>query len=623
MTHQQNLIDGMDAHRAGRLDEAEQIYLKVIDSLPQNAPELAQTWHFVAALRHQTGNIIVARQNALKALALNPNFPEALNTLGMIEKDLGQLSEAEQSFRKAIELHDEFPQALTNLADVRRRQGDIKEARALNDKALVLAPDLAPAHNNLGATQLDEGDLKSAASAFERALVFDTTLNDARINLADTRRRLGDFEKAQSLAEEALRQENNNPFARNILGLIYYDHGIYREALDCFNRALKEAPDLVDALNNKGNVLVRLNNLPEALECFDAVLIQNPDFIDALANQAAAYQAMGRIDDALSACQKALSSQPDHADARWNRGLARLISGDYSGGFSDYEGRWRLAEFSARHCHLPLWQGEDLSGKSLLVHSEQGFGDTIQMARYLTLLVEKGARLIIETHSPLVKLLSDLDIADQIIVQGDDIPPSDYQIPIMSLPDRFRTTLDTVPNPAAFKPGTRFEFESDAKITIGLVWAGRPTHKNDQNRSVPLALFKGIAEMEETNLISLQVGARAEDLTQLPWRDQIADISSHLTDFSATARIIQKLDLVISVDTAVAHLAGSMGKDCWVLLPYAPDWRWMLNRNDSPWYESVRLFRQIEPPHSDNSENMWRGVIKNIESALIDRLSLE
>jgi len=616
----------MAAHLAGRLQEAEKIYLDALTARSgekaENVVESAQIWHLLAAVRHQMGNVTEAQQNALRAVELNPDFPEAMNTLGSIQKDLGLLAEAAGSFQQAIEIYPDFPQALTNLADVRRLEGANDEAILLNERALQLAPDLAPAHNNLGAAKLAAGDVADAGLAFQQALALDASLDDARLNLADCLRRTAEFKEAEDLVMDVIERQPSNAVALNQLGTIYFDNGNDDGAMTYFEKALAADVDLADAYNNLGNVLVRLNRLPEALDRFDAALSKRPDFSDALANQAAAFQALGRIEEALSACEHALKHDPDHADAHWNRGLARLISGDLSGGFADYEWRWRLPEFIFRYPDRALWQGEDLSGKSLLVHSEQGFGDTIQMARYLSLLAAKGAHLIVETHQPLVDLIKQLDVADEVGTVDDGMPETDFQVPMMSLPHRFGTTVDTIPQPAAFRidePANGFDFGIHSGLKIGLVWAGRSTHKNDHNRSIPVAMFEKLTELEGVSLFSLQVGDRAGDLAALTWRDEITDLSHYLTDFNQTAQAIAGLDLVVTIDTAVAHLAGSMGKDCWVLLPFAPDWRWFQDRTDSPWYNSVTLFRQMSAPDGISSTSSWKSVIEKVTAELAAR----
>ena len=619
MNSEPTIDDGMQAHLAGQLEEAERIYLEALARVPKQETETAQIWHLLAAVRHQMGKVSEAQQNALQAVALMPQFPEALNTLGSIQKELGQLDEAEQSFQSALELFADFPQALTNLAEVRRLGKAVDEALRLNHQALKLAPDLAPAHNNMGAAKLDAGDLEGAVAAFKQALVFDSSLDDARLNLAGAQRQKGDAEEARALVADLLERQHDNAAALNLMGTIHFDSGIYRQAQACLEKALSIDVDLIDAHNNLGNTLVRLNRLSDAVDCFAAALSRKPDFVNALANQAAAFLAMGRVDDALSACQQAMALEGNHTDAHWNRGLARLISGDLTGGFADYEWRWQLPEFVLPYGEHNLWQGQNLSGKTLLVHSEQGFGDTLQMARYLPLLAEKGARLVVVTHQPLVTILAQSGIADVVLAKDSDIPAFDYHLPIMSLPLRFGTTLDSIPPAIDFfaeETGDQLTFDSGTELKIGLVWAGRPTHKNDQNRSIPLELFDQIAGMEDIGLVSLQVGIRADDLAAMPWRDGVRDVGRKLKNFYDTAQIINQLDLVITVDTAVAHLAGSMAKNCWVLLPYAPDWRWLQERDDSPWYESVTLFRQKAPPTALDPDTQWRPVINRVLTAL-------
>ena len=608
---QNELIQALIAHQEGRLDEAEKLYRQLAEVAPDNA----DIWHLLGALCHQNGDIAQAEQYLDRAIELEPNFAEALNSRGILNKDTGQLVAAEQDFRAALTLIPHFPQSLTNLADICRLKGNFKEAETLNDQALKLAPDLAPAHNNLGAIKRDLSNLEAACEAFQKALELDPTLSDAAINLALTLNTMGETTKAIQTATEANRQAPDYAPAKNCLGTIYFDSGRIKNAHKYFKEAVILDPEYADGHNNLANSLTKLGNLTAAHQYYDIALKISPENPDYWGNKAATFLAENKISGALSAVEKALNIQPDHADATWNRAISRLISGDLAPGFTDYEARWRLPEFKRRKIDCPLWQGEPLAGKTLLLYSEQGYGDTLQFIRYVSLLAAQNPKAIyLETHEPLRNLLSQITEIDQIFVRGEALARSDYHLPIMSLAHLCGTTLATIPAtssylnaPANKIAGLTLDSDSETKSKIGLVWAGRPTHKNDRNRSLSLGALMPLTENKRVQFYSLQLGKAQNDLVA---QSAIIDLSSYLTDFSATATLINQLDLVITVDTAVAHLAGALGAKCWVLLPFAPDWRWLLDRNDSPWYPSLTLFRQSDPGE-------WEPVINDIAQALV------
>lgn len=434
----------------------------------------------------------------------------------------------------------------------------------------------------------------------------------AHIARAHTLLRARDLVGARREADVALGLPPTDFVARNTLGSVLYELGDLDAARALFQGVLAENPRYGDALNNLGNVLAREGQPRAALEFYERALAEAPDNPDYLANLGGVRQALGDVAGAMDCFDRALAVDPAHADARWNRGIARLLAGDLKGGFADYEARWGLPEFAARPFAAPRWSGEDLTGLSILLHSEQGYGDTIQMVRFARTLKKRGARVLLETHAPLARLMRESHLFDDVAVHGESLPPFDVHLPVMSLPALCGLqSIGDIPAEVPYLrppdglaialPPRRF-----AERRIGLVWAGRPTHKNDRNRSIAPALFAPLASVPNLRLFSLLVGARAEDLAAIPG---IVDLAPQLSDFAATAAVIAELDLVICVDTAVAHLAGALGAPCWVLLSFAPDWRWFLERAESPWYPSLRLFRQTRLGD-------WGEVVRRVAAAL-------
>ncbi len=609
---QQSLRQGLAAHRAGRLDQARALYEQVLEI----DPHCAEAWHFLALLAQGSGALAEALGNAQKAVQAKPGYAEALVVQGDVLGDLGRLDEAVEAYRQALGIYPDFAEALANLGNALRRLGRPEDAIEACRLAIGAKPELAQAHNNLGAALLDLGLPEEAEEAFRRALALDPGLLSARLNLGEALRRRGQIEAALEVAGGAATGGppdgspggSSSPALHNLMGNIKLDLGDFDGAAESYAGALALDPDDLHAHNNFGNLLVRQGRLDEAVLSYRKALAIKPDFADALANLGAAHQARGRLDLALQCCEEALAIDADHADAHWNRGIARLLDGDLAGGLADYEWRWRLPEFTRRAAPSPLWEGQDVDGKTILLQSEQGFGDTIQFVRLAEPLARLGARVVIETHQPLLSLIASAAGVERVVQRGVDPGESDFHLPLLSLAHRLGLTLQTIPAvvPYLAPPpgqGADLGIRAEAGPRLGIAWAGRPTHKNDANRSTGLDLFRPLAEIPGVALYSLQLGQPSEDL------GDIHDLAPRLDDFAETARAVKDLDLVISVDTALAHLAGALGRPVWVLLPFAPDWRWLRDRNDTPWYPSMRLFRQPAPGD-------WESVFSEVATAL-------
>jgi hypothetical protein len=311
--------------------------------------------------------------------------------------------------------------------------------------------------------------------------------------------------------------------------------------------------------------------------------------------------------------------RPDFAEAHWNEALLSLLTGDFSRGWAKYECRWKKEPLvlSKRNFSQPLWLGADaIDGKTILLHSEQGFGDTIQFCRYVPLVAARGARIILEVQRPLQELMTNLASAAQVISKGDPLPDFDLQCPLLSLPLAFGTRLETIPSAMPYLQTSvqalkdwQARLGPKVRPRIGVAWSGNPTHKNDQNRSISLRSLLPLLDIEAT-FVSLQKDIRHDDAAVLKEHSDILQFGDALKNFSDTAALISQLDLVISVDTSVAHLAGALAKPVWVLLPFIPDWRWLLDRDESPWYPTVRLFRQEDT-------RAWDSVIVRVHADLI------
>jgi hypothetical protein len=383
------------------------------------------------------------------------------------------------------------------------------------------------------------------------------------------------------------------------------DLGRWEDAAVSYSRAVAEAPRYVEAHCNRGNALQQLERWDEALICYDEAIDISPDLAMLHSNRGVVLKELGRFEESLTSFDRAIALRPGYATAYFNRAIVLLSQGDLARGFADYEWRWEDKSGSVykekRAFAQPRWHGEPLSGKTVLFYSEQGYGDTLQFCRYVPLLAGMGARVILEVRTPLVNLLADLPGVSQLVPLGSPLPAFDFQIPSMSAPLAFKTTLETIPL------AERYLMSDPAKVAewqerlgekrrplIGLAWSGNAAHAKDRRRNVGLEqLLAGLPDGIE--YVSLQKDMRERDLEVMRAHPELLNVSDGLQDFSDTAALCECMDLVISVDTSVAHLAGALGRPAWILLPFQPDWRWLLERSNSPWYSSVRLYRQAAP----------------------------
>jgi hypothetical protein len=377
------------------------------------------------------------------------------------------------------------------------------------------------------------------------------------------------------------------------------------------------SPDAPELYNNRGNALKELGRLIEALADYDRAIALKPDYVHAHGNRGNCLDDLMRPDEAEASFRRALALDPDHGDSHWNLAVNRLRAGDLRTGWIESEWRWKSDSLALkqRAFDKPPWLGtEPIDGKTLLVHCEQGLGDAIQFCRYVPLLAMRGAKVILLVDTPLKVLLSGVAGVTQCIARGEALPDFDLHCPLLSLPLAFDTTLATIPAEVPYiplpEPARDWSNWLGARSAprIGLVWSGNPGHLNDHNRSVPLEKLLPLFDVD-AQFVSLQKGARERDRARLAELPDVRDADGELASFADTASLISELDLVISVDTSVAHLAGSLGRPVWVLLPYVPDWRWLLGRDDSPWYPTARLFRQ-------SATRQWDEVVANVLRAL-------
>jgi len=476
-----------------------------------------------------------------------------------------------------------------------------------------------------------------------------------QLELAVTHHRAGRLPEAEAIYRRVLSSQPKNTDALYLLGLITQLTARYAESVDLFERAVRVNPksakywvnlalsaggmglgrtkDAIEALrkaiaidpnipeawSNLGNEYRNESQFEEARRCYTKALALRPNFADAQLNLGVTLQETEpTFAPALEAYEKAIAMQPDFALAHWNLGFALLLLGDYPRGLPEYEWRWRTNTVSIpRNFPQPQWTGEPLQGQRILIHAEQGLGDAIHMARYVSLVAQRGGKVILESPGPLVRLFRHLPGLSEIVHFGDPLPHFDIHCPLMTLPLVFRTTLETIPAPIPYlKADPQLTAHWQQKMPpdpnrprIGIVWAGAPNNKNDRNRSMSLDHLAPLAQVKNARFFSLQKGPAAAQTARPPKGLDLTDFTQEITDFADTAAIAANLDLIIAVDTSVAHLAAALGKPTWIMIPYMPDWRWLRDRSDSPWYPTLKIFRQ-------SRNRTWREVIEKITEAL-------
>lgn len=401
-------------------------------------------------------------------------------------------------------------------------------------------------------------------------------------------------------------------------GVALHDAGRFDEAINCYDKAIAIAPAMGETYNNRGNSLVAVRRYEEAVESYtmaSTLLSSSPVPLSALAN---VLQTLGKVEESEACCRNALKRDPQFPEAHWNLALNLLLQGRYLEGWQEYEWRWQRLSFTspARHTNNPLWDGSSLIDKTIVIHAEQGFGDAIQFIRYIPCVIERGAhQIIIECHPPLVQLFKTIQGVSSVVSFDEQLPVFDCHIPLLSLPHIFKTTLQTIPFQSSYlKIAIDYQMKwrklispDSTSLRVGLVWSGKPYP--DPLRSCRLVDLGPLADLGNVIFYTLQLGPGSEQASTPPPGMKLINLTNQIYDFADTAALINMLDIVICIDTAVAHLAGALGKPVYVMLPFAPDWRWLLERNDSPWYSTMRLFRQKQPGD-------WREVALQIQSAL-------
>lgn len=642
------LQQAVSAHERGRLDIAQGLYREILRLQPRHPDALLLLGHLclharqaqeaialtrraiAANPRHpgahfnlgmallKTGENRGAAASFEQAVALTPDYAEALCNRGIALQNLGQHDEAIASFDRAIGLAPDDPVAHNNRGISLQKLGQHPQAVAAFDRALELGPDNGVAHNNRGIALLALKQYGDALASFDRALALLPDYAEAHSNRGLVLQRSGRHEEAIASFDRALQLNPANAAAHSGRGMTLLKLGRDGEAMASLDRALAAAPGSADALSNRGVALRKVGRYEDALRCFEQALAVRPEHAETLSNCGNLLRDLNRNAEALVRYEAALASDPDGATTHLNTALCLLLLGQFERGWREFEWRWRTDQYrdAQRDFPPPLWLGkEDLHGRTLLLHAEQGLGDTIQLCRYAEFAAVRGATVLLEVQPPLKPLLEGLAHVSRVLAKGEPLPAFDCHCPLLSLPLAFATRPENIPAPARYLPShaTRnaawqARLGERRRPRVGLAWAGNAAFGNDRHRSLALATVAKLLD-DHAQFVSLQKEVPVPDRPLLDIHADMLHFGDELRDFADTAALVEQMDLIISVDTAIAHLAGALDKPVWILLPVNCDWRWQLDRADSPWYPSARLFRQ-------SRLGDWDSVIEGVAAEL-------
>jgi tetratricopeptide (TPR) repeat protein len=592
----------------------------------QGAPALAML-HAAILKATLEGRYLEALSRCQEALALDGDNADTLHLMGAVYLEAKQPEQAVEWISRAIRKNPR-PEFLSTLGFALSNLGRHDDALAALGEAVQLRPDDAQLWWQKGNAFLATGYSLDALRCFGQALQLNPRHADAAYRCGHILHGMRRFDDALAHLDRSVALAPDRAPTLHLRALVLRELNRLEEALADNLRAAKLDPDNADTSGNLGAVLHKLGRVEEALSAFDRALQLRPDIPRVILNRASALAELGRLDEAMAACRHAIAIDPAFAEAAWNLALLQLLRGDFAAGWKGREVRWKFAELTGQYPGLsaPIWLGEQpVAGKTVLLCADEGLGDSIQFIRYAAMLAARGAEVVLLVEPALVPILSGANGVSRCLARTPDVvlPPFDFHCPLTSLPLAFGTRLDTIPAepylPAAAVDRVQ-AWESRLgphdKLRVGLVWSGNSKHWNDRNRSIPLTTLSRILDVDAT-FVSLQKDPRPQDAAVLRQRPGLIDLTTELTDFAETAALLSCLDILISVDTSVAHLAGALGRPVWLLLPHVPDFRWLLGRDDSPWYPTLRLFRQDASRDYENVLDRVRAEVTELANGFV------
>jgi tetratricopeptide (TPR) repeat protein len=648
------LLLGIVARQTGQWAAA----IRLISLAAERKPHAAHI-HLNLALAHlAAGDLDRARSSCQQSLALDPHNGRTWCCMGEIETKRANVSAALAAYTRALGLptgaekaalalgnqlcrEQRYPEALAIYARGLRSapaSADLlfasgaaaaagkrpREAKAAYLKALRIRPKFPKVLLNLGNLLYDEGDFRAGAACYARAIALRPEYGKAFCNLGNALSAMGHYAQAIGCYERALARDPEATSARHNLGNALLHRRDYRRAEACFRQVLALEPASAEHHNSLGNALLQQRRTGEAENHYSQALALKPDYAAAHINLANTLLQLGQNERMNHHYRRGVELDSACPGGQYNLGLACLREGNYREGWQRHEARWEFRELNLprRSFTQPQWRGKPLEGRTILLHAEQGLGDTLQFVRYVPLVAQRGGRVILEVQPRLRPLLDTIGGVASVLTRGDPLPEFATHCPLMSLPLAFDTTVETIPASIPYiRPHVeaiasawqKFSPQND-KFRIGLCWAGNPRHKGDHQRSTTLETFAALAEVGNAVFFSLQFGPSASRIAPMQRRFPVIDACSQNKSLAETAALMATLNLILSVDTSIAHLAGAMGLPVWIMLPHLADWRWLEQRRDSPWYPTARLFRQPAP-------DGWSSLIEEVRAALSELTS--
>ncbi len=601
-------------HQAGQLFDADRLYRQILEAQPHHAEAV----HGLGVIALQAGHPGLAAAIIGEAILLDASKASFHANLGIALHSLDRTGEAEASFLRALAIQPDYAEAQTNLGNLYQQLGRPAQAAACFREAIRIKPGFAEPHCGLGGALFKLEQWDEALRMLDRALALRPDFAEAFTARGTLLRDQGRLDKAAADFERAIALAPGLAMAHTGLGHLLRGQGRLDEAVARHAHAVALNPGAADAHNGLGIALHDLGRFDEAIAGYRDAIRLKPDYAEAHSNLGLAWQQQGDLEAAIACHRRALAIQPDNPGTHYNLAEALLTRGDWDEGWREYEWRWRTRHMApgVRGFTQPVWRGEPAAGKTLLLHGEQGLGDSLQFCRYAPLTALLGLRVVVEVPAPLVRLLRGLEGVAEVIARGGPLPDFDFHCPLLGLPLAFGTRLDTVPATLPYlhaDPAQTAAWRARIDgpgITVGLAWAGNPYLHSpvkalvDRRRSLPPDRLAPLFEVPGVHFVSLQ-----KDGPKAPSAFALTDVMDEMTDFADTAALAATLDLVISVDTAVAHLAAALGKPVWLLNRFDSCWRWQRGRDDSPWYPRLRQFRQPVPGD-------WETVIARIAAEL-------
>jgi tetratricopeptide (TPR) repeat protein len=608
------MSEGVRLHQAGQFALAQEKYRLILASQPENADAL----HLLGYATYQAGDSAEGLKLIQQAIDANGGQGVYHCNLGVVLASMNRHFEAIGAFKRALSLRGDFAEAYYNLGVSLEAEKRFAEAVQAYQAGVEKKPSWAEAHNNLGNALMEVEKYAEAEIEFEKATVLNPRFAAAWFNRQNALRKLDRLDEAIRCGEEAVAIRPIYPEGYNNLGTVYAAAKQPEKAIAIFLRAIEQKPDYAEAFSNLSNAYHAAKNYPGAIDAAWRAIALDPNLAVAHSNLAQAFLATDKRDEAMAEFKEAIRLDPKLPEAQYNLGMMLLRAGQYRDAWELYEWRWEVKDFKMdrQQFVLPMWNGEPLEGRGILLHIEQGFGDLIQFVRYVPLVAQRGGRVFLESHRELARLMGSVPGVERVIPIGPPPKETTIRCPLLSLPRIFQTSIETIPAKVPylwFNPELaerwKVKLGAEKRLKVGLVWNGRP--RPEPRRSVPFAELAPLAGVPGVKFVSLQFGEAAAQAKNAPAGMDISDWNEEITDFADTAALMANLDLIVTIDTAAAHLAGALGRPTWVLLCQRPDWRWLDAGSVCPWYPTARLFRQ--PTDGD-----WRTPMMQLAGELAE-----